>query len=214
MARIGLLGGTFNPPHIGHLVCAQEACDQLRLDRVALVPAPRPPHKEVPDDPGPWTRLRLCELAVEGDERLTVEPLELGRPGPSFTVDTLRELRGRGPGDELTLVVGGDMAASLTTWREPAEILRLATLAVAGREGLSHADIAARLAPLHDGSRVVFFDMPRLDVSSTMLRARAAAGRSLRYLVPDAVADEIGRRGLYRGRRPQETPPTEEQHRA
>jgi nicotinate-nucleotide adenylyltransferase len=199
MARIGLLGGTFNPPHIGHLVCAQEARDQLGLDRVLLVPAHVPPHKEVPADPGAEVRAALCEAAVAGDEGLGVERLELGREGPSYTVDTLRALHERAPGDELTFIVGADMAGLLPTgWREPREVLRLARLAVAEREGARRGDLEALLAPLHDGSRVVFFEMPRLDVSSTDLRRRIADGRPVRHLLPEAVERAVARDGLYR----------------
>lgn len=198
MAATGILGGTFNPPHVGHLVCAQEALDQLELDRVTLMPAHTPPHKQVPEDPGADVRLRLCELAVAGDERFAVSDLELRREGPSYTVDTLRALHDDRPGDELTFIVGADMALSLATWREPEEVLRLARLGVAERDGARREDIAAVVAPLHDGSRVTFFDMPRLDVSSTALRRRVAEGRPIRYLVPDAVAAEVAARGLYR----------------
>lgn len=196
--RTGILGGTFNPPHVGHLVCAQEALDQLGLDRVTLMPARTPPHKEVPDDPGADVRLQLCALAVAGDERLVVSDLELGREAPSYTVDTLRALHDDRPGDELTFIVGADMALSLATWREPEEVLRLARLAVTERDGARREEIAAAVAPLHDGSRMTFFDMPRLDISSTALRARVAEGRPIRYLVPDAVAAEVAARGLYR----------------
>lgn len=198
MTRFGILGGTFNPPHVGHLACAQEARDQLALDRVVLMPAGRPPHKEIADDPGARARLDLCRLAVSGDPGLGVCELELEREGASYTVDTLRVLHDREPGDELTFIVGGDMAESLPAWREPREILRLAQLAVAERDELRAQDIAARLAPLHDGTRIVFFDMPRLDISSTDLRRRVAEGRPVRHLVPDAVADEISARGWYR----------------
>ena len=117
MASIGLLGGTFNPPHLGHLICAQEALVQLALDRVILVPTYKPPHKEVVDDPGPEVRLELCRLAVEGDERLGVCDREVLRPGPSYTVDTLRAIHAADPGDDLTFIVGGDVAQGLPTKR-------------------------------------------------------------------------------------------------
>jgi len=197
--RVGLLGGTFNPPHLAHLVCAQEAYEQLGLDRVLLLPAGVPPHKEIPGgDPGPALRLALCEAAVAGDPRLGVSRIELERPGRSYTVDTLRLLRERDPQDELTFIVGGDMAASLPAWREPEAILSLARLAVAERRGADRERIRRAIAPLAGAERVVFFDMPRLDISSSLVRARVARGRSIRYLVPDAVAELIAARGLYR----------------
>ncbi|MEA2246586.1 MAG: nicotinate-nucleotide adenylyltransferase [Solirubrobacteraceae bacterium] len=198
MPDLGILGGTFNPPHIAHLVMAQEALEQLGLDRVDLMPVSNPPHKEASGDPGPAVRLELCRLATEGDDRLGVSDLEIERGGASYTVDTLRALHERVPEHELTFIVGGDMAHSVPAWREPEAILELARLAVAERQELRREDIAHRLEPLHSGDRVVFFDMPRIDISSSAIRERIAAGRSIRYLVPDRVADEIRARGLYR----------------
>jgi nicotinate-nucleotide adenylyltransferase len=134
---------------------------------------------------------------VRGDERLQVSRIELERDGPSYTVDTLGALQAREPEDELTFIVGGDMAHSLPTWHEPEGILRLARLAVAERAEVRRADITERLAALAGADRVEFFAMPRLDVSSSDLRRRVAAGRSIRYLVPDAVAEYIAEHGLY-----------------
>jgi nicotinate-nucleotide adenylyltransferase len=198
MGHIGILGGTFNPPHMGHLVMAQEALDQLELDGVVLMPVATPPHKEAAEDPGGSVRLELCRLAVAGDERLDACALEIDRGGASYTVDTLRELHEREPEQELTFIVGGDMAHSLPAWREPEAVLSLARLAVAERAGVRREDIAARLDPLHAGDRVVFFDMPRIDISSSAIRRRVAAGRPVRYLVPDAVAAAIAEHDLYR----------------
>jgi nicotinate-nucleotide adenylyltransferase len=198
MGDIGILGGTFNPPHMGHLVMAQEALDQLDLDRVVLMPVAVPPHKEAREDPGAEARVDLCRLAVGDDERLEVSTLEVDRGGASYTVDTLRTFHEREPEHDLIFIVGGDMAQSLPAWREPEAILQLARLAVAEREGVRREDIARRLEPLHDGDRVLFFDMPRIDVSSSAIRRRVAEGRPIRYLVPDAVADAIAERGLYR----------------
>lgn len=198
MGHIGILGGTFNPPHMGHLVMAQEAFEQLELDRVVLMPVAVPPHKEAGEDAGAAARVDLCQLAVAGDERFAVSTLEVDRGGPSFTADTLRELHDLEPEHDLTFIVGGDMAQSLPAWREPEAVLALATLAVAEREGVRREDIARRLEPLHDGDRVVFFDMPRIDISSSAIRRRVAEGRPIRYLVPDAVNEAIAQRGLYR----------------
>jgi nicotinate-nucleotide adenylyltransferase len=195
--RLGLLGGTFNPPHIGHLVCASLAIEALELDRVLLVPVNEPPHKAPEGDPGVEHRIELCRLAVAGDERLGVSLVDAEVPGPSFTVDTLSRLHDRCPGDHLTFIVGGDMALSLPTWREPAAILELSELGVAEREGVPRADIAERLSELST-ENVRFFDMPRIDVSSSLIRRLAAAGRPIRYLVPDPVAGYIERVGLYR----------------
>jgi nicotinate-nucleotide adenylyltransferase len=127
-----------------------------------------------------------------------VSALEIERGGASFTVDTLRALHDRDPEHELTFIVGGDMALSFPSWRDPEAILKLARLAVAEREELRREDISRRLSSLHDGGRVVFFEMPRIDVSSSAIRERVATGRSIRHLVPDAVAQEIEKRHLYR----------------
>jgi nicotinate-nucleotide adenylyltransferase len=199
LARVGILGGTFNPPHLAHLVCAQEAHHQLGLDWVAWVPTRVPPHKPLPDDPGTDVRLELCRLAVAGDDRFRVWTVELDRPGPSYTVDTLRSLREQAPEDELIFIAGGDMARSLPSWRAPERILALATFAVAERAGAMRRDIAEQLAGLHaDSARIAFFDMPRVDISSSDVRRRVAEGRPIRYLVPEPVAGAIAAKGLYR----------------
>ena len=196
--KVGLLGGTFNPPHLGHLICAQEALLAFALDRVLLVPAGVPPHKAVESDPGVQERVAMCEAAVAGDIRLGVSRADADRRGPAYTVELLRDLTAAAPEDELWFVVGGDMADSLPAWREPESVLALARLAVAEREGVGREDIAQRLAGLAGGEeRVSFFTMPRIDISSSLVRRRVASGASIRYLVPDAVAAHIEGRGLY-----------------
>jgi nicotinate-nucleotide adenylyltransferase len=196
--RVGVLGGTFNPPHLGHLVCAQEAYVQLEVDRVMLIPARIPPHKDVDADPGPEHRLALARLAVDGDERMSVAEIELRRPGPSFTVDTLAELHAESPEHELYLIVGGDIAAGLSQWREPERVLSLATPAIARRRGTSRAAVQSALRSVPGGERARFFRMPRIAISSTMIRDRVRAGLPIRYLVPGSVCDYIDREGLYR----------------
>jgi nicotinate-nucleotide adenylyltransferase len=199
LGRIGILGGTFNPPHVAHLVCAQEARHQLALERVLLVPVNVPPHKLVPDDPGPAQRARMCELAAAGEDAVDVSTVEIDRPGPSYTVDTLRRLHDSAPDDELVFIVGGDAAAGLPGWRTPEAIMCLATIAIASRGTVHRDDVRAILARLAEGGHPpVFFDMPRLDVSSSDIRHRVAAGRPIRHLVPDAVADYIRHHDLYR----------------
>jgi nicotinate-nucleotide adenylyltransferase len=178
-----------------------EARDQLGLDVVRLIPAAIPPHKEVPGDPGVEVRLELCRLAAAAEPGLEVSRAEADRPGPSYTVDTLRALHDESPGDDLTFIVGGDMAYALPEWREPEVVLGLARLAVGEREGVRRADILERLAGAGlpgIPERIEFFEMPRLDVSSSQLRRRVAAGRPIRHLVPAAVADRIASLGLYR----------------
>ncbi len=199
MGRVGILGGTFNPPHIAHLLCASEARDQLALERVLLVPAGVPPHKPMPDDPGIAHRVTMCRLAAASHAAwLGVSELETRRSGPSYTVDTLRELHASDPGDELTFIVGGDMAWSLPSWREPQAILELARVAVAERVGARREEIREQLAALPDAEqRVEYIEVPRIDISSAALRRRVNGGHPITYLVPDAVSDYIEREGLY-----------------
>jgi nicotinate-nucleotide adenylyltransferase len=197
--RVGILGGTFNPPHVGHLICASEAYVQLRLQRVIVMPARIPPHKPVEDEPGAEHRLELCRVAVQGDERFEVWDLECKRSGPSYTVDTLVELHAQSPDSELFLIVGGDIAAGLPSWHQPEQVLSLATLAVARRRGTSRGAVEQALRGLEGAERAEFFRMPRIAISSTMLRDKVRAGQSIRYYVPDAVAAYIERHHLYGG---------------
>ena len=196
--RLGVLGGAFNPPHIAHLVLAQEAFAGLSLDRVLLVPVGEAAHREIEQDPGAEVRLNLCELAAAGDERLEASRVEVDRDGPSYTVDTLRALRAAAPDDELVLLLGGDQATALGDWREPDEILRLATVACVERGEARREELRRALARLEGGERAVIFDMPAIGVSSTLVRRRVAAGLPIRYLVPEAVAGLVAERGLYR----------------
>jgi nicotinate-nucleotide adenylyltransferase len=177
---------------------AQEAHAQLGLDQVFFVPVAQPPHKELADDPGAEARLQMCELATAKDDRLSVARIEIDRGGSSYTVDTLREIHAAAPGNDLTFIVGGDMAHSLPAWREPEAVLQLATLAVAEREGVARRDIADRLSGLAGADRIRFFDMPRIDISSTDIRRRVRHALPIRYLVPDDVVRAIGAGGWYR----------------
>ena len=192
--RIGLFGGAFNPPHVGHLVCAQEAHAQLELDVVVWVPVGRAPHREIPQDPGPEVRFQMCDYATAADERFGLSRIEVDRDGPSYTADTLRALRERSPEDELLLLLGADQAVALPTWHEPDEVTRLATIAVAERGDVGRAGVEQAIG---GRAELRFFEMPRIDVSSTMVRERAASGRPIRYLVPDKVANFIGAQSLY-----------------
>jgi nicotinate-nucleotide adenylyltransferase len=192
--RLGLLGGTFDPPHTGHLIAAQDALQALALDRVALIPAARPPHKHDRVVTHAEHRLAMLHLAADDDPRLAIEPLELERAGPSYTVDTLRALSARG--DELFLLIGTDQFAEFDTWRDPAEIQRLAALGILRRAG----DAASSITPatLEPWARIHDVPVTRIDVSSTLIRQAVAEGRSIRYLVPTAVAAYIDVHALYR----------------
>jgi nicotinate-nucleotide adenylyltransferase len=197
--RVGILGGAFNPPHLGHLWLAQEAHARLGLDRVLLVPVGEAPHRTLEGDPGPRERLRMVELAAAGDDRLEASPVEVERPGPSYTADTLRLLRETRPADELTLILGADQALRLREWHEPEQVLATARLAVAERGGVDRDDVVAALDGLPGAAEVVGFELPRIDVSSTLVRERTAAGLPIRYLVPEAVAARIASERLYGG---------------
>jgi nicotinate-nucleotide adenylyltransferase len=174
------------------------AREQLALERVLLVPARLPPHKPVADDPGAGRRLEMCRLLVAGAEGLAVSAIELERDGPSYTVDTLNAIHTSDPEVELTFIVGADIAATLPSWHEPERLLELAGLAVAGRAGGDRSATLAALAQVtDDDSHVRFLDSPVLDVSSSLVRERAAAGAPLEDLVGAGVAGYIAEHGLY-----------------
>jgi nicotinate-nucleotide adenylyltransferase len=197
--RIGILGGVFNPPHLGHLVCAQEALVQRGLDRVLFVPVGEAPHRPVERDPGAETRVALCRAAVAGDDRFEVSRLEVDQAGPSYTIDTLRRLNMCPTADDdLVLILGGDQAAELPRWRDPEGVLSLAEVAVTTRGSLGPAQVSRRLEDLAGADQVAFFSMPRLDISSTLVRRRVADGLPVRYLVPPGVEALIPERALYR----------------
>jgi nicotinate-nucleotide adenylyltransferase len=195
--RVGILGGVFNPPHLGHLVCAQEAVVQLELERVVFMPVGQAPHRELEDDPGPEARLEMVELAAGDDARFAISRAELDRPGPSYTADTLRELREKASDDELFLILGGDQAAALPSWHEPETVLSLATVAVVERSNWSRNAIGIKIGRLRGAERIRYLDMPIIQISSSLIRRRVAEGRPIRYLVPDKVASYIGANGLY-----------------
>jgi nicotinate-nucleotide adenylyltransferase len=191
------LGGAFNPPHIGHLVLAQEAASQLGLERVLLVPAGRTPHKRIDPEPGAELRLEMARLAAAGNELLEVSSIEVEREGPSYTFHTLELLRERQPDDEFTFLMGADVAAHLDEWREPTRVVELARLGVAGRPGTVLDEAEATLERLRASARADWIKMPEIGVSSTRIRRRVAQRRPIRYLVPDGVAALIAERGLY-----------------
>jgi nicotinate-nucleotide adenylyltransferase len=197
--RLGILGGAFNPPHIGHLICAQEAVIQLELERVVFIPVGEAPHRELQEDPGGEARLEMVELAVGDDERFGVSRIELDREGPSYTSDTLEQLRGEAPDDELFLILGGDQAAALGTWHEPEKVLEQATLAVFERMSWGRNAIVIKIGRMPGAERVRYLDMPMIQVSSSSIRRRVREGLPIRYLVPDRVVEYIETNRLYGG---------------
>jgi nicotinate-nucleotide adenylyltransferase len=192
--RIGILGGTFDPPHVGHLLIAQDALDQLGLTRLLLLPAARQPLKASAEMTAPAHRLAMVRLLAALDPRLEVEPMEVERAGLSFTVDTLRALAVRYPGAQFVLVMGEDTAATLPQWRDPEGIAALAEVAIAHRVG----EEQGRSDAIPAGFRSTRLRARRVDVSATEIRARVAAGQSVRGLVPEDVAAYIAAHGLYR----------------
>ncbi|MGH7505651.1 MAG: nicotinate-nucleotide adenylyltransferase [Longimicrobiales bacterium] len=191
--RIGIFGGTFDPPHLGHLIAAQDAHAALALDRLVFVPAARPPHKRDRMLTDGATRLRLVEAALQDDDRFEADDLELRRDGPSYTVDTLRAFHTRHPGAELILLVGADQFQELHSWHEAAEVRRLAVIGVLEREG---AAVDGTQGGAEDG-RVRHVPVTRIDVSSTDIRRRIDGRQPIRYLVPAAVERLILDLGLY-----------------
>lgn len=170
---------------------------QLELDKVVFVPVGQAPHRDLEGDPGAEERLELVELATAGDERFEVSRIELDREGPSYTADTLRALRDAAPKDELFLILGGDQAAALASWHEPEAVLELATVAVLERLSWSRQAIGIKIGRLAGGQAIRYLDMPIIQVSSSAIRRRAAAGQPIRYLVPDRVAARIEANGFY-----------------
>ena len=224
--RVGVLGGTFDPIHLGHLAVARQAADSLGLDRVLLLPSRTPPHRPVDASASVFHRFAMVALSASTDSRLVASDLELGRPGASYTADTLRALHATGlEGWQIFFLTGADAFAEIATWREYPAVLDLAHFVVCSRAGAAATslpgrlpDLAARMIPvpagtasrgsedrgLHHASvltgpetRVFLLDCSTPDVSSTGIRARARAGRSLAGLVTPEVDDYIRRHGLY-----------------
>jgi len=197
--RLGVLGGTFDPIHLAHLVLAEEARRCLVLERVVFVPAGDPWRKAGLRITAGEHRLAMVRLAIADNPFFEVSTTELERRGPSYTADTLEELRReRGPGTELYFIVGEDALEDLPHWKDPGRIIAQAYLAVAPRGSWEASDVEAVERAVPGISRkLVTFDMPRMDISATELRARAAVGESLRYLVPAPVEEYIRRHRLY-----------------
>ena len=194
-SRLGILGGTFDPIHVGHLVAASEAMHHFGLDRVVLVPAGRPWQKSEFSDAE--DRLMMTTLAAATHPRLSVSRLEIDRKGPTYTVDTLEALRSGFPGSELFLIVGADVAVELKTWHRVGDIASLATVIAVTRSG---SDLTA-LPTAPELPDVQVMEMPALDVSSTDIRRRVATGAPIDHLVPADVVAYIREHGLYAGAR-------------
>jgi nicotinate-nucleotide adenylyltransferase len=194
---VGVLGGAFNPPHLGHLLLAQEAIEALALDELVLIPTGVAPHKRIEPEPGAEVRLEMTRRAVAGAERMRASDLEVAREGPSYAYRTLELLADELQGSDLIFVMGADVAAGLGSWRRPERVLELARVAIAEREGVERADVDQALAQLGAHERAEVVSMPQVGISSSMIRERIAAGRPIRWMVPDAVLGLIEEHGLY-----------------
>jgi nicotinate-nucleotide adenylyltransferase len=197
MQRIGILGGTFDPPHIGHLVLADSAIESLQLDRLLFVPAGDPPHKQNATRLTIEHRLAMLEHALDVDERFLLSRVDIDRPGPHYAADTVRIIQGQNPGAELFFVMGADSLRDLPTWKHPDLLIQGCKLAVMERA-------TARISPdMHEAiipglaEQVVIIDAPLVEVSSTEMVDRLRAGKSVRFLVPDAVLDYIHSQQIY-----------------
>ena len=189
-------GGSFNPIHHAHLVCARAVAEARGFERVVLIPSALPPHKlQATTLALPQDRLEMCRLAVAGDPFFEVSDVEVSRPGPSYTLDTARQLRQSG-WDHVAWLIGADMVRILPDWHRPMDLLREVELVVMARPGWT-MDWDALPEPFQRLKGQVV-EAPLMDISSTLVRRRVAAGQSVRYLTPAAVCDYIGTRGLYR----------------
>ncbi|XZE54948.1 nicotinate (nicotinamide) nucleotide adenylyltransferase [Planctomycetaceae bacterium SH139] len=216
-SRIGILGGSFDPVHYGHLILAETCREHLRLDQVLLIPAATSPLKPRGPNASGRQRMEMLQLALDASQDsasdnsasdnsasadLRVDSLELDRGGVSYTLETVRLLAAREPHSQLVLLIGGDSLASLADWHQPAELLKLVELGVVTRSGHAEPDLGAAQAMLPAAERALFrgslVPMPTLELSSTELRARIAAGQSIRFRTPPAVVDYIKAAGLYR----------------
>lgn len=190
--KIGILGGTFDPPHIGHLIVADEVRHALKLDKILLVPASRSPHKQSREMTPAVQRLKLVANAVAGNPHLLVSDIEVKRGGVSYTVDTLEELHRQRPRDEFFLLVGMDNLRAFHTWRSPERILELATIVMMTRPGFSISRIPKLLA-----KRAIVCPVPEIGISSSDIRERVRERRPFRHLVPERVYSAIIRNRLY-----------------
>ncbi|MGN0401088.1 MAG: nicotinate-nucleotide adenylyltransferase [Acetatifactor sp.] len=201
MLKVGILGGTFNPIHTGHLLLAEWAMDTLGLDEVWLLPSGVSYMKNGEDVLPSEERLHMTELAVSGNKRFRCLNTEAHRPGNSYTFETLEELKGANPGTEFFFITGSDCLFGIEAWREPERIFAACTLVVADRGFVTEEEMKQKQEELKKrfGARIILIKLPRIDISSTMVRRRVAEGKSIRYLVPECVLKYIDEKGFYRG---------------
>ncbi len=198
--KIGILGGTFDPIHLGHLILAESARDKFNLDKVIFMPAGKPYFKDLDSVSCSDYRADMVNLAITCNDNFFFSDIELKREGETYTVDTLIELKDIYPNDELFLIVGSDTLYQIENWKNPAKVLELATILIASRSAVGE-DVQSKIYDLQDtfpGSKFERLNMLNIDISSTNIRARVKAGASIKYLVPDSVVDYIGKNNLYK----------------
>lgn len=196
--KLAIMGGAFNPVHIGHLVCAEEAVSQYGLDRVMFMPTGLPPHKEVEGDAGAEARYLMAAIATATNPRFGVSRHEVDKKQVCYTVDTVRHFREKMPGTELFFITGADAVLEILEWKDPGELLAMAKLIAATRPGYPLDRLSEATAKFLEQNQVGIMEVPAIGVSSSMIRERLAAGKSIRYLVPHGVEQFIYKEGLYR----------------
>jgi nicotinate-nucleotide adenylyltransferase len=189
LARIGILGGTFDPPHNGHIAIAEAALKELRLDKIIFIPAGLPPHKTKRPVSSKADRLEMLRLTIKGKRQFEISEIEIDRAGPSYTVDTLRYLCEHNPHDQFFYLIGADNISEMETWRLPNEIIELVTVAVASRPGFTSSGIFR--------DKVIYFNMTAVDISSTKIRNRVKLNLPIEGLIPLDVEEYIREKGLY-----------------
>lgn len=198
MQKIAIFGGTFNPVHNGHMHLAQQFSARIGFDRIIFIPTHVPPHKQAPELASAPHRLNMCRLAAR-EYGYEVSDIEINREGPSYTADTLAQMKGMYPNDELYLITGADMFLTIQNWRNPRQIFTLATVCAAPRSQRGYKELLTHAKELESfGAHSIIENIEYLPVSSTMVRAAVKAGESIADLVPHSVADYIEQNKLYR----------------
>jgi nicotinate-nucleotide adenylyltransferase len=190
--KIGILGGTFDPIHIGHLILAEQVKDRLELDGVIFIPCLQPPHKTKRKSSPAKDRFRMIQLAIEGNRSVSVSDIELKRGGLSYTVDTLRQLKNIHPRSQIYFLTGSDMLEEIHTWREPEEIYKLAKIVIATRPGFDKFDPKNRFA-----KKSLVVEISGVEISSSQIREKVKKRQSIKYLVPPRVEEYIKKKKLY-----------------
>lgn len=196
--KLAIMGGTFNPIHIGHLVCAEEAVSQFGLDRVVFMPTGLPPHKEVAGGAGSEARYLMTAIATAANPRFTVSRHEVEKKQLCYTVDTIRNFREQMPGVELYFITGADAVLEILEWKDPEELLEMVVLIAATRPGYPLDRLSASMAAYVERRQVMIMEIPAIGVSASLIRERVARGQSIRYLVPEGIERFIEKERLYR----------------